>query len=762
MRIEPRWHLSSSLTGLLALASAIAFLFTFLLLLAYYQPRLAEEARDELSAKSLDLAQRTEHALSLLEGQLELLASALSSSTSTFKNSQVLLDRLTHQNGYSAVYRIRPDGRVTQASIKDDNAQSRLNDLLNSDLSNNRLRNQVTQRLQTVWSDKYLSPVSQRLSVAIGVWTGNEVVIGEIPLELILKTVTETGNPKDLSIWVADAYGEILADTEDKRRVGVTNLSAQTFFNEIRNKDFVQSSLRFEATDYQMAAARSHVLGWSFIVKSPSGFKAPKLRTVIDLGGMTLLSLIVLSLVLAPLWTTRMARPIKAIADGARRVADGKAVSQWPRSSVIELNQLSYHLESMERSIRDREQELEAIFELSPAGMLVADIANNYAFIRVNDAIVDLLGYQRDELLGKNGQQLGLWKDKSLRDTLLHDIEEFGQAHLEAWLVRKDGSEFLAQINVRKAFLSGRWRIIWVAEDVTDIRELNAELEKRVQKRTEQLAQSNQELSEALERLQITQHELIQSEKLASLGSLVAGVAHELNTPIGNGVMAVTTLRKALKTFRDQSAEGLKRSMLDTLVQAVDTGSDIAQRNLQRAAELVSSFKQVAADQTSSQRRSFALDEMIHEVVLTLQPTLRHSAAKLQADVPQGIQMDSYPGPLGQVLTNLIGNATMHAFADKGEGTISVTAVLQEHGQLKLSVSDDGCGIPEEMLPKIFDPFVTSKMGRGGTGLGLHIAHNIVLNVLGGSIAAHSEKGMGSTFELVIPLVAPQSGNSRA
>lgn len=294
-------------------------------------------------------------------------------------------------------------------------------------------------------------------------------------------------------------------------------------------------------------------------------------------------------------------------------------------------------------------------------------------------------------------------------------------------------------------------------------------LEKQVHERTHALEaalQENERITRALKREQEEQRQLIlkleqahrqllQSEKLASLGSLVAGVAHELNTPIGNGVMAASTLRHALETFRQRSSEGIKRSLLDAFLDSVDTGTDIAQRNLQRAAELISSFKQVAADQTSSQRRTFRLDEIVHEVALTLRPTLKNRTGELQIDIPPGIEMESYPGPLGQALANLIDNATLHAFEGRSRGSITVSASLLTDGRARLCVEDDGIGIPAKLLPRIFDPFVTTRMGRGGTGLGLHIAHNIAVQVLGGSISANCRPDEGCCFELILPLVAP-------
>ena len=295
-------------------------------------------------------------------------------------------------------------------------------------------------------------------------------------------------------------------------------------------------------------------------------------------------------------------------------------------------------------------------------------------------------------------------------------------------------------------------------------------LEKQIHERTRALEaalQENERINRALKREQAEQRELIkrleetrqqlvQAEKFASLGTIVAGVAHELNTPIGNGLMAASTLARAIDTFRRESADGIKRSMLETLLREMETGSDITQRNLLRAAELISSFKQVAADRSSEQRRDFELDEVVGKIMLTLQPSLKNTVARFTVDIPPGIHLDSYPGPLGQILVNLIGNATLHAFEGRSHGKVHIHASTHTGGNVRIWVDDDGIGIPPELLPRIFDPFVTSKMGRGGTGLGLYIAHNIAANMLGGSISVISSIGHGTTFELNIPAVAPK------
>lgn len=296
-----------------------------------------------------------------------------------------------------------------------------------------------------------------------------------------------------------------------------------------------------------------------------------------------------------------------------------------------------------------------------------------------------------------------------------------------------------------------------VQEREVALRKLNDSLEQRVADRTAELQRTNHELSAALRRLEQAQNELLQSEKMAALGSLVAGVAHELNTPIGNSLMVASTLQDRTEEFEADVAAGLRRSSLNRHIETNREASGALVRNLQRAAELITSFKQVAVDRTTSQRRRFALDALVGEVVLTLSPTMRNKPWQLHAEIPPGIRMDSYPGPLGQVLTNLINNAVLHGFDGCDTGNIHIDARLTEAGDhVRMSVTDDGLGIPSDVIGRVFDPFFTTRMGRGGTGLGLSICHNIVKGVLGGQVSVESVPGEGTSFILILPLVAPE------
>lgn len=263
------------------------------------------------------------------------------------------------------------------------------------------------------------------------------------------------------------------------------------------------------------------------------------------------------------------------------------------------------------------------------------------------------------------------------------------------------------------------------------------------------------ENADAYLRLKETQAHLVAQEKLAALGSLVAGVAHELNTPIGNCLLVASTLQDGSKTvIRKLEQQSLRRSELNTYFEEVKTSADIILRGLTSAAALISSFKQVAVDRTSELRRPFDLRQVLQDVIATLNIRVGHAGHRVILNVPAQIQMDSYPGSLGQVITNLIENAILHAFEKDQAGSMILSAAKLDAQRVLLQFSDDGAGIPEENLHRIFDPFFTTKLGQGGSGLGLNICYNIVTSVMHGQLTVMSTLGAGTTFNLELPLVA--------
>ncbi|MEO0853940.1 MAG: HAMP domain-containing sensor histidine kinase, partial [Cyanobacteria bacterium J06648_11] len=266
----------------------------------------------------------------------------------------------------------------------------------------------------------------------------------------------------------------------------------------------------------------------------------------------------------------------------------------------------------------------------------------------------------------------------------------------------------------------------------------------------------------AFDELKRTQDGLIQAEKMAALGQLVAGVAHEINTPVGNAMLAASVLDNETHDFNDAIASGsLKRSLLTGYVATARDSSQLILNNLNRAAELIQNFKQVAVDQTSLEQRTFAIAPYIRSVLTSLEPQLKKTPHQVTVTGDETLAMLSYPGALSQVVANFVTNSLSHAYPadrypDNRVGQLGFNVTSQDDCAI-LTYEDDGCGIPKAIQSKIFEPFFTTARDRGGSGLGLHIVHNIVTQTLRGNLKVESASESGTRFTLTLPLHAPST-----
>ncbi|KJC49062.1 histidine kinase [Bradyrhizobium sp. LTSP885] len=276
-------------------------------------------------------------------------------------------------------------------------------------------------------------------------------------------------------------------------------------------------------------------------------------------------------------------------------------------------------------------------------------------------------------------------------------------------------------------------------------------------KRSEQEMRKAKDSAEAaLRNLRETQNSLIEAEKLAALGRLVAGVAHEVNNPVGISLTVASALERKTAIFGGQVERGdLRRSTLNDFLETVRDASSQLVANLNRAAELIQSFKQVAADRNYSDQRSFDLGDLTEQVVMSLRPGLRKHNLTLNVDCEPNLVMNSYPGPYGQVLTNLFLNAVAHAFPDGKAGEVDIQVRASGNDNVEVIFADNGCGMSLDVRRRAFDPFFTTRRDQGGTGLGLHIVYSIVTTRLGGRLALESAPGTGTRIQIVLPRVAP-------
>lgn len=288
--------------------------------------------------------------------------------------------------------------------------------------------------------------------------------------------------------------------------------------------------------------------------------------------------------------------------------------------------------------------------------------------------------------------------------------------------------------------------------DITEQKRAQQLLTEYSQTLEEEVAERTRELSQTLKNLKGTQHQLVEAEKMAALGQLVAGVAHEINTPVGVSITAASLLEDKTTAIRQTYQSGqMKRTDLEKYLDVAEQSSQMVLRNLHRAAELIQSFKQVAVDQSSEARREFAVKQYLNEILLSLRPHLKKTKHTIHINGDEALTLDSYPGAFAQIVTNLVMNSLVHAY-EPGEGGQLTFNLQQKENRFIFEYSDDGKGIAEENLSKVFDPFFTTKRGQGGSGLGLHIIYNLVTKKLGGTIRCESEVGVGTRFIIEVPV----------
>lgn len=468
--------------------------------------------------------------------------------------------------------------------------------------------------------------------------------------------------------------------------------------------------------------------------------------------------------------------------DGVHRWFDTRAVplvdehgrvQQWFGSNTDIQEQ-----RELEERLKEGERRFRAIFEQAAVG--IAEVALDGRWLQINQRLCDLLGYSREELMTLSFQDL------SHPDDLKADLSLVAQVldgslptyTLEKRYRRKDGTLLWAELTVG-LMRDGDGRALNFVSVISDsgarraaeqaLLDFNRNLEQRVAERTaalddanhrltaqsEALDHANAELSRQLAELRRTQRELVNTEKLSSLGTMVAGVAHELNTPIGAAMIAAALVAEQVEHLQQAYDQGLRRSALESHLSAQRETAGELLANLQRAGRLVSQFKQVAADRATADRGRFTLAAVVSDVLALLHGTLRRSPHRVVTDLPTELELDSYPGPLGQVIQNLVQNALVHAFPDGRPGTVSVTA-RRVASEVELDVCDDGRGIDDTTAARVFDPFFTTRRGQGGTGLGLYVVHQLVSAILGGTIElGPGEDGRGTRFRLRLPVRAP-------
>jgi PAS domain S-box-containing protein len=416
---------------------------------------------------------------------------------------------------------------------------------------------------------------------------------------------------------------------------------------------------------------------------------------------------------------------------------------------------------------------LEAVINQSPVGIIILD-ANTTNILICNVGAKELLGMNRDEdLTGRTVSYDGLIWEVLNPDGTPPPLEQnplykafFHQTSSNDKMIlrRTDGQESFVLINSGPIYdARGRFIAAIVAFlDVTELRDtqdqleaLNHSLEQMVNARTRELSQSNEALKVTIDNLRLAQNQLIESEKMASLGGLVAGVAHEINTPVGVGVTAASFLKEKTELLGKLYESGaMRKSDLEVYLDQAKQSSSILLSNLDRASNLIKSFKMISVDQSTDLMRRFKLREYLEELFVSLHPPDKRVKVSVTVEGDPGLEIRSFPGTYSQVVTNLFMNSCHHGFTGRTEGRVGLL-FWTDSGRLFIRYRDNGEGMDEGTLRRIYEPFFTTRRNLGGTGLGMNIVFNLVNQKLGGTIRATSTPGQGTEFFLDLPLELP-------
>ncbi|WP_372778226.1 PAS domain S-box protein [Litorivivens sp.] len=397
--------------------------------------------------------------------------------------------------------------------------------------------------------------------------------------------------------------------------------------------------------------------------------------------------------------------------------------------------------------LQDQTARIRAIVETAVDSVIVIDDAG--IIETANPATEKLLGYRIDELQGQNIHMLMPEPYRGQHDGYLQNYRETGERKIigigrVVVAQRKDGSTFPIELAVSEMTIAGERKYTGIIRDITER-----------QKAEEKLQHQVEETEQALQRVRETQDQLMQSERLATLGGLVAGIAHEVNTPLGIGVSAASYLQEQVHDVKHGlDTDNLRKSDLERFLKACDESADILLTNIRRAADLIQSFKKVAVDQTSDKRRTINLGEYLNELLHSLRPRLKKTPHRVYIKSTEAVYIETIPGSLSQVIINLIMNSLVHAFGETDRGVIEI-ALSKKNSEAYLTFRDNGKGIPEGDLGKIFEPFFTTRIDQGGSGLGLHIVYNLVNQILCGKIAVESNPGAGTVFYITLPAKLP-------
>jgi len=766
--------LVSELLYQLMLMAGIPIFVTVGLFFWQLYPQLTGNISQEQQSIATLAAEQTQQRIRTAEQQvlffLELARE--NQSLGNKKNVSSLLSGFVKQNSYfDTLYLLNTKGVIKQIAIRDTPTETANKLYIGVDTSQSALFKSKEEGRYERWSQVLLSVVTGRLSIAFMVPYADGTLVAELAIDRLPQLSQELA-AQGLILIILDKHAQLIAHPDPQLSQQQVNMSTLSLVTNNTQKLLVSGSFDMDGITYFGTRVKMVSPDWNIIVaEEQDAIYAPLYRTL-NLWLVSILAIVVIVVLSARQRAKEFSTRFGMLNEQAREITHGHYERSIDEPKITEFKELSDNLIVMadainkrEQSLQTQEQQLRNTLESAPniAIQWYDETGKVHYWNRASEHIFGISEQRAfnsplEQLMFK-GPDAEDFKKLLMRVTQKHVSSE----DFELPFTHNSGQPGYVQGTVFSVpSQTGKDLCVCMMTDVTQQRQaeaniikLNQDLELRVEDRTRILKRTNSELSDTIGTLNETMEQLVHSEKLAALGSLVAGIAHELNTPIGNALMASSSLSDFTAQIKsDLATDSIKKSTLENFLNDAAAASSITYRNLERASELISSFKQVAADQSSSQRRQFKLYDLVNEILLTLQPQTKKLPITINTSIAQEIELDSYPGPLGQVISNLVINAVIHGFEEGEAGVITITVEELDH-ELSIQVSDNGHGIEEALISKLFDPFYTTKLGQGGSGLGLHIVHNITTEVLHGTVSVNTTLGEGTEFTITIPRVAP-------
>lgn len=454
------------------------------------------------------------------------------------------------------------------------------------------------------------------------------------------------------------------------------------------------------------------------------------------------------------------------------------------QNELLEKNQL---ITSVNNELEMTQRELSNLIDLVPYHLFAKD--RNGRYVLVNQSFLDFFGMAAPGVIGRQDHEVFTGYTEEFLKAFREGQDEVYDQHKsveidEIEIPDYTGTTRIMYLKKIPYFIwkSNEWGMLGVSIDITDLKkaeskleELNEKLEAKVERRAYLLNETNRELELSMYKLQMnqsqleesnllledslislrdTQNQLVESEKLAALGRLVAGVSHEINTPLGIGITSISYIGKECSDLeKELSNNTLTRSDLNNFLSGLKNTTKLVLTNLKNAANLVNKFKQIAVDQSTEELRRFNLHEYLDSIIQSLSPQLKHTKYSVSLECPEDISILSYPSILTQIITNLVMNSLIHGFDERDHGSMKLTVEPIQDNMLNIHYTDDGLGILSEHVEKIFEPFFTTKRGQGGVGLGLNIVYNLITRTLSGTIEVESSPNEGVHFHIRIPIL---------